>query len=376
MINRETIEELARKSDSLNLTITMPTHKKGEEVQQNPIRFKNLIVSAKAKLTEKGLRPQQVDEWMKGPEQLLEDLNYWNHTDEGFVLCMNESVYRIFQLPYSVSEQVYLNDHFLVTPLFPMVSMNGTWHVLALSSKNIRLLRCTREQVEDVTPDDIFRSIDDYIDEKPEAHLQFHTGASGKDAMFFGHGGSNEEKKTLLKKYLHGVEESVTRDMKKSGDPLLIAATEEVFSMYRSLNKYNRLHEEPIEGHSGEMKAHELRDIGWEKIKTVFLKEMYRAIDQFSSQKRDEVSNNLSEIVESTVMGKTDTLFVSMDEFRWGHYDETEHTVHLENGRESDQSTELLNWTALKAMEQGARIYVLPRNEMPDRSDIAALYRF
>lgn len=376
MINRETIEELAKQSSSLNLTITMPTHKKGEEAQQNPIRFKNLLSTAKSKLTGKGFRSHQLEEWMEKPEQLLEDLNYWNHTDEGFVLCMNESEYRIFQLPYSVSEQVYINDHFLVTPLFPMISMNGSWYILALNAKNIRLLRCTRELVEDVTPDDIFTSIDDFIDEKPEVQLQFHTGASRKDVMFFGHGGSDEEKKTLLKKYLHGVEESVTRNVKKSGDPLLVAATEEVFSMYRSMNKYNRLHDEPIEGHSGELKDLELRDTGWEKIKTVFLKDMYRAIEQFSSQKRGEVSNNLSDIVESTVMGKTDTLFVSMDEFRWGHYDETEHTVHLENGRESDQSTELLNWTTLKAMEQGARIYVLPRSEMPERSDIAALYRF
>lgn len=376
MITRETIEELARQSSSLNITITMPTHKKGEEAQQNPIRFKNLINSAKSKLADKGFRTQQVEDWMKKPEQLLEDLNYWNHTDKGFVLYMNESVYRIFQLPYAVSEQVYMNDHFLVTPLFPMISMSGSWYVLALSAKNVRLLRCTREQVEDVTPDDIFRSIDDYVDEKPEVQLQFHTGASRKDVTFFGHGGSDEEKKTLLKKYLHGVEESVTRDVKESGDPLLVAATEEVFSMYRSINKYKRLHTEPIEGHSGDLKDHELKDAGWEKIKTVFLKEMYRAIDQFSSQEREVVSNNLSEIVESTVMGKTDTLFVAMDEVRWGHYDENEHTVHLENGQNSDHSTELLNWTVLKAIEQGGQIYVLPKQDMPKHSNIAALYRF
>jgi hypothetical protein len=302
-------------------------------------------------------------------------LNFWNHAEEGMAVFINESLFEIFELPYNLNEQVYVNDHFLITPLLPMISLEGSYHILALSQKNLRLLKCSRKEAIDVTPDDIFTNIEDFIEEKPEIQLQFHTGASNEDAMFFGHGGSEEDKKVIAEKYLRGVEESITKKLKNAGDPLILAGTEEILPVYRSLNKYKRLLETPIIGYPGEMKDKELQEAGWKIIKDYFLKEMYNAIDQFKDEDSERVSNNLSQIVESTLMGKTDTLFIAKDEVSWGLYDEEKHTVHFSNNS-NGENYELLNWTALRAFEQGGKVFVLPKSEMPHASTIAALYRY
>jgi hypothetical protein len=375
MISRNRIEKLIKQSQDLNITITLPTHKKGEEVQQDPIRFKNQLNEVEKELKEKGMKESEIDSLLKRPKELLEDLIFWNHGDEGLAVYINKDNFELFELPYSLKEQVYVNDHFLITPLLPMISLDGSYHILGVSQKKVRLLKCNRRNVVDVTPDDIFTSIEEFIEEKPEIQLQFHTGADNEDAMFFGHGGSDEDKKVIVEKYFRGVEESVTRQMKQSNDPLILAGTEEILSIYRSINKYKRLLDSPIFGYAGEMKDNELLEAGWKIIREYFLKDMYNAIEQFKDENSDRVSNNLSTIIESTVMGKTDTLFIAKDEVSWGEYDEDEHTVHFKNSK-NGKSNELLNWTALKAYEQGGKVFVLPKSEMPHASTIAALFRF
>ncbi len=375
MISRKRIDQLIKQSEDLNITITLPTHRKGEEVQQDPIRFKNQLNQTEKELKEMGLKDSEVESLLKKPKQLLDDLNFWNHGDEGLAVYINRNNFEIFELPYSLKEQIYVNDHFLITPLLPMISLDGTYHILGVSQKKVRLLKCNRRNVVDVTPDDIFTSIEEFIEEKPEIQIQFHTGADNQDAMFFGHGGSDEDKKVIVEKYFRGVEESITRQLKQSSDPLIIAGTEEILSIYRSINKYSRLLDSSIFGYTGEMKDNELLEAGWEIIREYFLKDMYNAIEQFKDENSERVSNNLSRIVESTVMGKTDTLFIAKDEISWGKYDEDEHTVHFTSGK-NGSSNELLNWTALKAFEQGGKVFVLPKSEMPHASTIAALFRF
>jgi len=375
MISRNRIDQLIKQSEDLNITITLPTHRKGEEVQQDPIRFKNQLNQTEKELKEMGLKDSEVESLLKKPKQLLDDLNFWNHGDEGLAVYINRNNFELFELPYSLKEQIYINDHFLITPLLPMISLDGTYHILGVSQKKVRLLKCNRRNVVDVTPDDIFTSIEEFIEEKPEIQIQFHTGADNQDAMFFGHGGSDEDKKVIVEKYFRGVEESITRQIKHSNDPLIIAGTEEILSIYKSINKYKRLLDSSIFGYTGEMKDNELLEAGWEIIREYFLKDMYNAIEQFKDENSEKVSNNLSRIVESTIMGKTDTLFIAKDEVSWGKYDEDEHTVHFSTGK-NDSSNELLNWTALKAFEQGGKVFVLPKSEMPHASTIAALFRF
>ncbi|MEX0593547.1 MAG: hypothetical protein WD115_02135 [Balneolaceae bacterium] len=370
-MKKETLDRLVQSREAINLTLTLPTFKKGEEVQQNPIRFKNLLNEAETELERAGCSKQEAERMLREPRENLDDLRFWNHTDRGLVLYLNESIYEIFQLPYELPEQVYVQDHFMVTPLIPMTSLSGSWSMLAISPKNMRLLRCTRDDVHDITPNDIFTSVESFLDEKPEVHRQFHTAGSG----MFTHGGNDDDGKTALRKYLHGVEESVTRILNRSDEPLLLAGTEEAAVLYRSMNKYGRLLDPIVTGSTDDRSDQELRDAGWSLIQEQFLKEMHQSLAKLDSIDSETFTNHLETIVQSTVMGRTDTLFLAMGEQAWGAYDPDANTVHYRNG-DHRGATELMNWTAIQAMEKGARVYVLPKEEMPDASSALALFRF
>ena len=375
MVSDKTVEEILEKNGNPLISITMPTHRMGEEIKQDPIRFKNLLADVNGTLSEQGLKQTEIDDILKPAKDLLEKPMFWAHQDNGLVVYLAKGYFNHFQLPYSVEEKSYINTHFLITPILPMVSLDGTFNVLAISRKNARLLKCTRNDVTDITPDDVSTAVDDYLEVAQEKQLQFHTGADGSKAMFFGHGSGDEDHRGVLEAYFRELEEGMTKELKKDYNPVVLVGLEDNLAFYKSINSYNRTVDHTIDANPDEMKDHELKDKGFEKIQSYFLKDMYNSLDQFSERADSKVSNNLSEVIESTVMGKSKTIFIAMGDDRWGQYDEDAHEVHLTDNP-SNGDVDLLNWLAVKGIETGSNVYILPRDEMPMKSTVAAEFRF
>jgi len=375
MISKQTIETLLNKTNAINLTLSMPTHKTGEEIKQDPIRFKNLLKKADTALKNYIKDEKKREQFLEEVTALQKDMSFWNHSEHGLVITVNNDLMEIFKLPYEVQERVYIQDHFLITPLLPMISVNGTYGVLALSQRDVRLLHCSRNMVRDITPEEIAKSAEEYLEVEQESHLQFHTGSNSGEAMFFGHGGGEEDKRIITEQFFREVEKGVTEVMRKIGDPLVLIGLEENSSFYRSINKYDRLLENSVKMNPDEQSDAKLQKKGWEVVTDYFLRDLYKAMDLFNGKSSDLISNNMDEIITGTIMGKSDVLFISNNEQSWGRYDADNHTIHY-NGQQGAEDYDLLNWTAIKGMESGTKVFMLPKDEMPNRTTIAALFRF
>lgn len=311
---------------------------------------------------------------MKPAKELLDKPMFWSHMKKGLVVYLTDDMFNVYHLPYEVDEQVFVNDHFLITPLLPMTSMDGSFVVFAASRKNVRLLRCTRNTAQDITPD-IETSVSDYLEVDPQKQLQFHSGAKGQSAMYFGHNANEEDKMVVVEAFYREIEKVITNVLNETGDPLILAGLTENTALYEKVNHYNRLIENKVSYNPDELSDKELRDKGWDVVKEYFLSEMYRSLEKFSEYGEDRVSNNLGEIIESTVMGKSQTIFISRGETKWGKYDEENHTVHYSN-QPNGEDVELLNWLSITGYKTGSKVYVLPKEEMPIHSTVAAEFRF
>lgn len=375
MVSQKKINELINSNGSVLATITLPTHKKGEESKQDPIRFKNLLNIAIETLKQKGMKEAEAESFLKSAKELLERPMFWSHLDKGLAVYIGEGMFDVFRVPYELEEQVYVNDHFLVTPLLPMMSLDGTFCVLALSRQKARLLSCTRNEMEDITPDDISTSVKDYLEVDPEKQLQFHSGARGQMAMYFGHGASDEDKMIVVEQYLRELEKGITKVMKERNDPLVVIGLKDNVVLYKKINGYARLVDNPIYFNPDELTDLDLKNKGWQVIKQHFLKDMYHSLEAFSERGEGKVSNNLSEIVEATIMGRSQTVFISRNEKKWGFYDDENQTIHYSSNPGS-KDVELLNWLSITAHKKGSKVYILPKEEMPMHSTVAAEYRF
>lgn len=375
MVSEKTIHELINNNGDVLITITLPTHKKGEESKQDPIRFKNLLTEAGKKIEEKISKNGAADALLKQARELLDKPLFWSHADKGLAVYISNDLFEVYKLPYEVEEQVFVNDHFMITPLLPMTSMDGSFTVLAVSRQNVRLLRCTRNEELDITPEEIPTSVEDYLEIDPEKQLQFHTGSTGQKAMYFGHNANEEDKKVVVEQFYREIERGITSELKKTGDPLILAGLIENTGLYSNVNTYLRIVENRVKHNPDSLTDKELKDKGWEIIRKYFLSDMYKTLDNFSETASDKVSNNLGDIVEATVMGKSQTIFISKGEKKWGFYDADNHTVHYSN-QPDNNDVELLNWLSIKAFKTGSRVYLLPKEEMPIRSTVAAEFRF
>ncbi len=376
MVTEKTIRQLIQKNDNPKISLSFPTHKVGDDRQQNPIRFKNLISKAAEQLKTAGKRDDEIEKILNPAKELLGQPLFWSNMELGMVVYITPDYFDVFKIPFDVREMAYVNDHFLITPLLPMLSTNGTYAVMAVSQHKVRLLRCTRTSIVDITPESIPLSLDTYLEEKPEPHIQFHTGSrDGDGVMFFGHGSTEEDRKEVTEQFFRDVEKGITETLNKFNDPLVLAGLKANTSLYRRINNYSRIVDDAIDQNADSLTDANLRDKGWDNIRNFFLSDLYKSLDAYRESSADLISRDPSEIIISTIMGKSAAIFISKDLVRWGKYDEQQHKVQYKHAKENGD-VDLMNWVSIKGLETGSRVYVLPKNEMPDHSDVAALFRF
>lgn len=375
MVREKTIHELIDHNSNLAVTITLPTHKKGENIKQDPIRLKNLLTKAEKLIKNKESKNGYAESLLEPAYELLDKPMFWAHAENGLVIYISDNKFDMHKLPYSVDEQVYVNDHFLITPLLPMTSMEGTFTVLTASRQNLKLLRCTREGEKDITPDSIPTAVDEYLEIEPEKQLQFHSGEQGQKAMYFGHNANEEDKMIVVEQFYREAERDITSLLNEIGDPLILVGLNENTGIYKKVNNYNRLVEEVVKKNPDELSDKKLREKGWEIIQDYFLSDMYSSLKKMNKASDEKFSTNLGEIVEATVMGKSSAIFISRGEKKWGFYDEENHTVQYTSNPKGED-VDLLNWLSIKGLKTGSKVYMLPKEEMPVHATVAAEFRF
>lgn len=375
MITREDILSLASKEQNVCISIFLPTHKMGEEVQQDPIRLKNLLSKATDQLKEYEVKQRKIEKLLEEPRKLLDKPSFWRHNDKGLALFISEDEFEYYRIPHSFKERVMVEDHFLITPLIPMISKEGSFCVLALSQKNVRLLKCTRADVEEIELQDAPTNMDEFKKfDVFEKNLKA-AGSTGSENMFHGWGDGSVET-DYVKNYLKTIENDVTGILRKRNDPLILAGIDEAVAEYRKVNHYSRLMDQTIAGNPDPKSDEEIKDEGWNIIESYFLKDMYDDIERFGHLSgSDKQSDNLTQIVEAAYYGKVDSLFVPIGEHSWGWFDIERDVVHHSKGPKNGEH-DLINMAAIKTLTQSGNVYALDKDEMPSDSSIAAIFRY
>ncbi len=388
MITRQTILDLAGVNQNPCISIYIPTHMMGEEIQQDPIRFKNALKKVEDKLAEQHNNDTKNHVLLKEARELLDKPMFWQQSDKGLAVFITEGMFEYYRVPLEFEEQILVGDHFLITPLLPMITLEGTFCILALSQKNTRLLRATRDAIRPIELKEAATSMEEFLqyhDEDPGVRHHSIQGMGGgktkshyqsEGGIFHGHGTEDTTDERELVNYLNQIENEVTSIMRKRNDPLILAGMEKAVAEYRKVNHYSRLMDETIFHNPDDLTDEVVREKGWEIIRSYFLRDMYNDLERFADLTGSEKhSDNLTEIVQASYYGKVDSLFVPIGEQSWGWFDEERDTVHHSSGQQNGEH-DLINMAAIKTISQGGNVYALDREEMPQKKPIAAIFRY
>lgn len=382
LLTKEELAALTGEQATPMVSIFMPTQRVGREMQQNPVRLKNLLGEARQKLLERGLRSPQADQFLEPAQALLDNTDFWQHQSDGLAVFAAPDLLRTYRLPLPFEEQVVVNNRFYLKPVLPLLKDEGYFYILALSQNEVKLLRGTPYQVSEVEVEGLPQSLAEALKyDEPEKQLQFQTNTPDmrgeRAAQFHGHGVGEDDKKERLLRYFQQIDKGLHPLLQNEQAPLVLAGVEYLFPLYREANSYAPLMEAGIEGNPKLLSAEELQAQAWTLVRPVLQQAQQAARDRFEQAINTgaAASKEIKEIVPAAYYGRVETLFVAVGQQRWGKFDPMTGAVHLHEKAEPDDE-DLLDTAAIQTFLNGGTVYALEPEEMPVSTGAAALFRY
>lgn len=386
MLTPQVFRRLVETTDAWCITLLMPTHPTGRDIKQDPIRFKNLLEQAETLLIDRGQRPADARGRLDPLRQLIHDTSFWADRREGLALfCLPKETF-IYAVPIHLSEQIVIGHSPYLVPLIPLITEDTRFYILALSPKQVRLLEATRHTVREVElpgwPEN-FKQLAAFIEEEPQ--IQFHTKAApyggvrgGRAAVFHGQGGGADSSvhKQRLQEYCRLIDDRVQKTIGENTAPLILACDERLAAIYRNASDYTSIVEQPIAGNPNILQDDELCMKAWQIIKPHIEKSHDLAVaNYYEATINGRAADKLETVLPAAADGRVATLLLAAEEKAWGSYNSELHEVNVHVKPMVDDE-ELLNSAMIAAYRQGASLYLLPKERMPDHKSAVAMLRY
>jgi len=385
LISRNSFEALCREQGDACFSVYMPTHRRGAEIDQDPIRLKNLISETHDRLAEQEIDSGALSTPLDEMKRLVEDRQFWRHQGKGLALFGSEGGLQSYRLSVPVAELTYVGRRHCVRPLLPAVSDGGRFHILALSQNSVRLLQCGWESVREIDSHDIPDSLAEALGyDWEQKSLQFHTGAqpvgaggSPRAAVFHGHGsGSDAEGKEEIERFLRRVDAGITELLVGDSSPLVVAAVDFESALYRDISRHANVLERAVVGNPDHRSAEELHAAALPLVEPHLTSAARRARERLAEAAHSsDVVRGLAATLGAAESGRVDTLFVAPEAPVWGRFESTSGRVEAHADRQTGDD-DLLDLAIVKAIGTGAEVLPGEREGMPEREPIAALLRY
>jgi len=385
LLSKDELGTLLESRPGWHVSIFMPMIHRGSETQQNPIRGKTLIRQAEEQLLANGLRSQEAQELVQPVHQLIGNQVFWQRRSQGLAIFLAPQIFRAYSVPLPLDELVVVAPRFHSKPLLPLLSGNGHFFVLALSQKEIRLLRGTQFSIDEVELPGVPQGVAEalrYDDIEKKGH--HYPGSQGRPAggvsALAGHGvgiddATHEPNDTILR-YFQQVDTALRAYLRNNHAPLVLAGVEYLLPIFHRANTYPHLLEDGVTGNPEGLRPDELQERAWPIVQPHFQRAQQAAADQYSHLVgTGRATADISAIVTAAYDGRIDTLFVAVNVQQWGvfHPETREVEVHQEA---SAGDEDLLDVAAAYTLMRRGTVYAVAPEQIPEATTAAAILRY
>lgn len=381
-ISIEKFKELARVNKSHCISIFIPTHRMGKEVNEmiDQKNLKNQIKEVREQLNNYQPDKKESEHLFKPIEALIDDNGFWKYQSDGLAIFRNHDEFIYLTIPVYFDPYVYVDDHFYLKPLLPYINDDDTFYLLALSLNGARLFEGFPNRIEELIVEDVLPGEPEEVlgyDFK-EKNLQFRTGQAGNNqTMYHGHGKGKEDEKAEIIKYFRAINDGVMQILQGSNIPLLLAAVDYLVPMYREVNDYKYLEQEFISGNPEQEDPVLLHEKARIILKDYFNRKRSEKLAAFEQALSNaKASYKEEEIVPAAINQQVDTLFIRNREEMWGVYDKNTNKI-ITRDEKKGQNSCLLNMAAVHTILNNGSAYVIDKDKMPEPSSkLNAIFRF
>jgi len=374
------LDELANHNQSESISIVMPTERSGRQVQQNAIRFKNLLNDVVDQFVSMGNSQHTAEERITELREYQRDDTFWQHQSEGLALYFCGGQLTTVQLQHSPEPLVTIADHYFITPVVADSSKSQQNIVLTITWEEAKLYDSVRGQLEPHDREQFPVVIRDVVlppDE--EEQLQVRTqrgGASGSGAaMFHGQGEGEQMIKSDRKRFLAEVGRRLEEVFNGIPENLIIIGTDEVIGHLKATTELSEA--KTITASPASMDQIQLS----QRVETFLSNEpdvgCADRLEQFGNAiAHGKGSKDLPEIIRAALEGRVSDLIIDPLQRIWGSWNaETQTASIAEQQANEGNVVELVNMAVVLSLRTGALV-IADTDSQLGPEPAAAIFRY
>ena len=364
MPTRATVERLLTARHDICVSIYVPTSPLTQEAQASRIELKNLSGEATRQLETAGADRRGVEEVRETLDELVEDDDFWTEQARSLALFASPDGVRTFRLPSRLPQVVEVADRYYVKPLLRATTFPQAAFVLALAAGSVRLV----EVLPDGPPFDV------RVPDLPKDAASAAGKASIADRSPSGRVQGSEGQKLRLRQYARKVESALRGVVTGLELPLILAATEPLESIYRSVNTYHGLAEPGIRRSPENASDDELATAARDVLDTIYAGELadVRALFELRSS-QGRAATDVADVARAATQGAVDTLLVDIDEKLPGMVDDGGAVTFADDDA---VSYGVVDEIARRVLLMGGRVLAVRAPDLPSDSPLAAILRY
>lgn len=383
ILYKSLFEQLARYRADCCISVYLPTHRSGMEVneQQDRIAFKNTLQQVRLLLQEKGLSQPQIEKIVEPGYKLLRENDLWHNLTNGLAVFMAEHFFKYARLTITPKEEIQTNRSFYLRPLVPALIDTGNeyFYLLVLGKKRATFFRGDAFYLEEIIIEELPRGVDDVVhfEEKDDQKL-FRMGDSGTpSANFHGTGAGKPDEKENLALYMKEIDRVLWQKvLGREQTPLLLAGIDYLIPIYKSVSSYQYIWDNALTGNFEHHSIPMLYISAREKMASFFDKHHKAALETYFNKLATPLTSSMPEsVIPSCYYGKVADLFIDDDTHLWGTFDAQNNKLQLHTTRQQGDD-DMVDKAVIETILHGGQVHLLEKERMPKGSNIAALMRY
>ncbi len=363
--SRAEIDALMRSAAPSSISVYLPTDP-ASSGEAERLELRRLGGEALEQLRAAEVDKQDVTAIEEQFADLEEDHEFWRYQALSLAVFATPFSLVTFRLPNRLLPLAAVADRFHLKPLLRAVTFPQTGFVLALAQGSVRVIELVSDSALELV------DVPDMPTDVASAVGKSSIAGRGPSGRIQG----SEGQKVRMRQFARQVDQALRSVLPGHGVPLVLAATEPLDSIFRSLCRYPDIVPGSVTGNpesvsDGELvaSAREVLD-RWHAEQLRALQEHY---EQRTSQGR--TATDVADVARLATRGAVDTVFVDIDATLPGHIDQETGAVTFED---SDAATTygVVDEIARRVWLTGGRVLAVRHQDVPGGGDVAAVLRY
>ncbi|MCC5993416.1 MAG: hypothetical protein JJT99_12940 [Rhodobacteraceae bacterium] len=360
------ISQLVAARGEALVSIYLQTTPETQHIDAARTRLKQLAGDAVAQLEQVGVAKRTIWPIEEYLHDLMDDDDFWRVQANSLAIFVRPDGLRSYRLPNHLNETVQVSDRFHIKPLLRAVSMPQHAFVLALAEKELRVIEVLGDQ-----PAQELR-----VPNLPKDAASVAGTANVNSRSYSGRQGGGEGQKHHLRQYCRQIDAALRGLLAGRHEPLIIAATDPLLSIYRAINSYPHMAADAIETSPVRIPAHELGT----QARAIMDKINAAAIADFAAlysarENEGRATTQIARAARAATFGAVDTLLVDMDSVVPGLVDDATGEITFDN-EASAVSYGVVDEIAGRVLANGGKVLAVRRADIPQQAELAAVLRF